>query len=101
MAGKNCTCGGRFMDAQDWRDHMPCPGTEQEQATAREAEARVLWAHLVSAHACCIDPKTSAAELADLHKHEHQGPGTIRNHDPADRSYSLKKIGTVLSESEE
>jgi hypothetical protein len=26
----NCTCGVKFMDAEDWRDHMPCPGNALE-----------------------------------------------------------------------
>jgi hypothetical protein len=26
-----CTCGRRFMDAEDYRDHLPCMGTKEEQ----------------------------------------------------------------------
>jgi hypothetical protein len=66
--------------------------TEQEQSQ--------LWAHCVSRHCAIMDPKTSLNDLRDFHEHEHDGPGTIRNHDRADRSYSLKKIGQVLSDSE-
>jgi hypothetical protein len=29
-----CTCGHRFLDAEDFRDHLPCPGTAQEQRIA-------------------------------------------------------------------
>ncbi len=25
-----CTCGLEFRDVEDWRDHMPCPGSELE-----------------------------------------------------------------------
>lgn len=32
MAGDACTCGVRFMTAEDWRDHMPCDGSPLEQA---------------------------------------------------------------------
>lgn len=28
-----CTCGDHFLDAEDFRDHMPCPGSNKEQAT--------------------------------------------------------------------
>ena len=34
MAGDTCTCGGSFRDPEDWRDHMPCPGSEAEQLRA-------------------------------------------------------------------
>lgn len=34
MAGKTCTCGKNFRDGEDWRDHMPCDGTEAEQLKA-------------------------------------------------------------------
>lgn len=27
-----CTCGGNFLDAEDFRDHLPCPGTDGERA---------------------------------------------------------------------
>lgn len=60
-----------------------------------------LWAHCVSEHACILDPLTPYAELLDFHRHEHKGPGTIRNHPEDSRKYSLKKIGEVLSEAEE
>jgi hypothetical protein len=59
-----------------------------------------LWAHCVSQHAAIVDPETSFKDLMDYHEHEHDGPCTIRNHDRADRTYSIKKIGQVLSESE-
>jgi hypothetical protein len=35
MSGQTCTCGSRFMDAEDFRDHLPCPGSPEEQAHAR------------------------------------------------------------------
>jgi hypothetical protein len=34
VAGNTCTCGSRYMDAEDFRDHMPCEGSESEQAFA-------------------------------------------------------------------
>jgi hypothetical protein len=31
MSGDVCTCGHSFIDAEDFRDHMPCPGSAGEQ----------------------------------------------------------------------
>lgn len=58
----------------------------------------LLWAHLVSEHACIIRPEVTLAELEDLHHHEHAGPCTIRNHPRESLAYSLKKIASTLSE---
>lgn len=60
----------------------------------------VLWAHLVSKHATILDIDVPMDELRELHDHEHTGPGGIRNHPREDTTYSLKKLGQVLSESE-
>lgn len=35
MSGKICSCGVRFRDAEDFRDHMPCAGTPEEQTIAK------------------------------------------------------------------
>jgi hypothetical protein len=59
-----------------------------------------LWAHCISEHAVIMSPEASEADLKDYHDHEHEGPGTIRNHPLASRAYTLKKIGVVLSEAE-
>lgn len=59
-----------------------------------------LWAHLVSEHAVILDPATPPKDLIDLHIQEHRGPCSIRNHDEKDQSYSLRKIGEVLQESD-
>jgi len=64
-------------------------------------EQVVLWAHCVSEHAVIMSPETSLEELQAYHAGEHRGPGTIRNHDPGSRRYCLKKLGEVLSETEE
>jgi hypothetical protein len=60
-----------------------------------------LWAHIVSEHANCVGPTATLEQLEEYHRNEHKGPGTIRNHPEASRAYSLKKLGAVLSESEE
>ena len=60
-----------------------------------------LWAHCVSKHSVILSPDLNHVDLLDYHRHEHEGPGTIRDHDSGDISYSLKGIGKVLSECEE
>jgi hypothetical protein len=30
----DCTCGVKFRDAEDFRDHLPCEGTKEEQLIA-------------------------------------------------------------------
>lgn len=69
-------------------------------AVTRDQDRLTLWAHLVSAHATIVPVQATLDELIDMHEHEHNGPGTIRNHPRESREYSLKKIGRVLSESE-
>lgn len=39
MTGNTCSCGEKFRDAEDWRDHMPCPGTPSEQEISRLRKA--------------------------------------------------------------
>ena len=60
-----------------------------------------LWAHCVSEHSVIMSPQTSIEDLRAYHKHEHEGPGTIRNHDETSREYSLKKMGKVLFEADD
>lgn len=60
-----------------------------------------LWAHLVAMHATVLSPEVPLETLIELHEHEHDGPGTIRNHPRESRRYSLKRLGAVLQESEE
>lgn len=58
-----------------------------------------LWAHIVSEH-CNAAPPGTLTSMLDYHDHEHEGPGTIRNHPVESRQYSLRKIAKVLSELE-
>jgi len=37
VSGSTCTCGATFRTGEDYRDHMPCPGTGEEQETQRIA----------------------------------------------------------------
>ncbi len=59
-----------------------------------------LWAHIVAKHACIMATAATLEELIDYHDHEHQGPGTIRDHDRASRETSLHRLGAVLIEAE-
>ena len=59
-----------------------------------------LWAHLVSEHAAILSPTAKPKHLRELHAHEHNGPCGIRNHPEDSRTFSLKKMGTVLPESD-
>jgi len=45
MSGRTCTCGGRFMDAEDFRDHLPCDGSPLERAQVEVARLRaaLVW----------------------------------------------------------
>jgi hypothetical protein len=75
---------------------------EQVPLTNKVRNERVeLWAHCVSEHAVILPPDTPLPDLTRYHDDEHEGPGTIRNHDPASRTWSLKKLGEVLSEAEQ
>jgi hypothetical protein len=58
-----------------------------------------LWAHIVSEH-CNMAPPGSVSSMLDYHEGEHEGPGTIRNHDPHSYHYSLRKLAAVLGELE-
>lgn len=81
-------------------------GKVKEHVVRRNAEVQCtedrakLWAHIVSEHASMISPELTLADLIEIHEHEHDGPGTIRNHPRESRTYSLHKIGKVLSEAE-
>ncbi len=42
-----CTCDLKFMDAEDWRDHMPCPGNDADKL--REANKEIARLNAVIA----------------------------------------------------
>jgi hypothetical protein len=115
-----CTCGGikagracqdtcaiftsghtPIKRLKDERDVFKAEAARLDLAMRSEQDRNRLWAHCVSQHANILPPETPLAEMQSYHDGEHRGPGTIRDHDPADRSYSLKKLGEVLSEAED
>lgn len=73
----------------------------EAKSSGEEEERILLWAHIVSKHAAILDPDTPMEDLTDLHEHEHDGPGTIRDHDRKLRTFNLKRLGQVLSEADD
>lgn len=57
--------------------------------------------HLISMHADPMAVARTRAENIDQHYHEHRGPGTIRNHNPASVDWDEAKVEAVLEECEE
>jgi hypothetical protein len=62
------------------------------------AEAERLAQHLASRHADGMALQRSLAENRDVHQHEHDGPGTIRNHDRDDLAYDDQAVRQILAE---
>jgi hypothetical protein len=60
-----------------------------------------LALHLASRHADPMALVRPLAENREQHRHEHTGPGTIRNHDEADLSWDRGKADAVLAEAGE
>lgn len=65
-----------------------------------EAE-RALRLHLASMHANASAFTLPAADLDDVHRHDHFGPCGLRNHDFADRTYDEAKARAVVAELED
>jgi len=59
-----------------------------------------LWAHLISEHSSCIGLDLPLADLVEIHEHEHDGPGTIRNHPREWRNANVARIVATLAESD-
>jgi predicted HAD superfamily Cof-like phosphohydrolase len=55
-----------------------------------------LGLHLLSEHRLGNAHLLTFEEQRDIHTHEHAGPGTLRNHPPAFRNWSLTKIRETL-----
>lgn len=57
-----------------------------------------LRLHLLARH-CLINAATLADHaVIDAHEHEHDGPGTIRNHPRDDHSWTVEKVNDVLAD---
>lgn len=59
-----------------------------------------LAMHLVSAHCDPMAVCRFPPDNIDQHEHEHDGPGTIRNHPRDDLSFDEQKVEDVLEETE-
>lgn len=56
--------------------------------------------HLISEHADGLAIGRPLADNEEAHKHEHDGPGTIRNHDRDSLHFDRAKMAEVLAELE-
>lgn len=61
-------------------------------------EAERLAKHLAGRHADGMALQRSVAENREAHQDEHDGPGTIRNHDRGDLSYDEQDVQQVIDE---
>lgn len=57
-----------------------------------------LAKHLASRHADGLALTRTLADNQDAHQHEHDGPGTIRNHPREDLSWDGEKVDQVVAE---
>jgi hypothetical protein len=57
-----------------------------------------LAKHLASRHADGMALARPLADNQDAHEHEHDGPGTIRNHDRDDLSWSGEQVEQIVAE---
>jgi hypothetical protein len=79
--------------------NVPSDGTTAElDSRERKHRKNELARHLISAHAMPVSFDLPEAELIEAHEHEHDGPGTIRNHARASRHWTQRKIDEVLAE---
>lgn len=60
-----------------------------------------LAMHMIGRHCNAAAVASDWAENAGLHRHEHDGPGGIRNHPRGDLSFDPETVEAVLEEAEE
>lgn len=68
--------------------------------TPSEEDVRALRMHLASVHKLANAFDLLAADLDDVHQHDHFGPCGLRNHDVADRSYDEAEARAVVAEAD-
>lgn len=61
-----CTCGGKFMDAEDYRDHLPCGGTPQEQEIKRLQQEKADLVQTVEAMLRAAMPNGQALSIDEM-----------------------------------
>jgi hypothetical protein len=69
MAGDHCTCGVKFRTGEDFRDHMPCPGTPQFQETEKwriRCELAEKVADMLVEHCAEADGFTADADTLEV-----------------------------------
>jgi NTP pyrophosphatase (non-canonical NTP hydrolase) len=90
----------RYVPPQRLTPGGPVHGgfTVTEHDTSGVPQATTLGLHLLSEHRMGNAHLLTPREQADIHAAEHAGPGTIRNHPPAARNWSLAKVHETLAE---
>ena len=66
-----------------------------------DADPLQMWLHLVSEHACIMEPtlgRSLVLDMIDQHRHEHNGPCGIRNHDETLCVFDMTKVGRNLAD---
>lgn len=71
---------------------------DQVRTRLRETPYTDLSLHLVSAHCNGAGLANTEADTIDMHEHEHDGPGTIRNHPRKDLFWDEEKVVAILIE---
>lgn len=71
--------------------------TRRQEAYSRNYS--VIALHLVSEHGFTANELVKPLEeVVEDHRYEHQGPGTIRNHDPHETSWSVAMVAKSIRE---
>lgn len=80
-----------------WSGDTPNGEVWTDPARSAYLEFNTLALHLVSEHgapATALD--STGEELQEWHDHEHKGPGTIRDHDPAVQNFAPAKVAAAI-----
>lgn len=70
----------------------------REYIKARLTRYPMLQLHLVSAHCNAAALGLTASQARDAHQHEHDGPGTIRNHPRSSTLWDADKVADIIIE---
>jgi hypothetical protein len=70
----------------------------REYIKSRLTRYPMLQLHLVSAHCNAAALGLTAAQARDAHQHEHDGPGTIRNHPRSSTLWDADKVADIIIE---
>lgn len=80
------------------RDQFIRPLRDHLDRAPHTADYDTMRLHLLSAHCLVNAAELRDHEVADAHQHEHDGPGTIRNHSRHDLFWTVDKVHDVLDD---